>query len=185
MRSGWFLLTVLLVVVGCGTPPAPARSDPVPGDRERRYHDGRGWVTVNVLLDRLQVERGTPQGAITGREVYLLRMPVASVAALEDVARQMRAAQPDIRTLSAFIEETGPAGVRRERLTRQVAVRVEPGIDGSTLVAGHGARVVEVFADDTGIVIAESTAPDLLAAFLLADRLRSARGVVAAIPLAE
>jgi hypothetical protein len=64
-----------------------------------------------------------------------------------------------------------------------VALKVGPGIDGSELVAQRGARVVEVFAD--GIVIAESAAPDLLAAFHLAERLRSARGVVVAIPLAE
>lgn len=184
MRTAWLLLP-LLVIVACGTPPAATRSAQVPGDRERRYHDGRGWISVNVLLDRLHVERGTPQGVVTGREVYLLRTPVASVAALEDVARQMRAAQPDIRMLSAFIEEARPDGIRRERLTRQVAVRVGPGIDGSTLVVQHGARVIEVFADGSGIVIAEAAGSELLAAFLLAERLRTARGVVAAIPLSE
>lgn len=183
MKARWLLLPMLLLLAACGTHQAPERTQQVPDDRERRYHDGRRWVTVNVLLDRLQVERGTPQGTITGREVYLLRTPVTSVAALEDVARQMRAAQPDIRSLSAFIEEVGPAGPKRERLTRQVAMRLEPGTDAQTLVTRQGARVVEILAD--GIVIAESPAPDLLAAFHLADRLRRSPGVAVAIPLAE
>jgi hypothetical protein len=137
-----------------------------------------------VLLDRLFVERGTA-GSITGREVYLLRTPVVSVAALEDVARQMRAAQPDIRSLSAFIEENGPAGIRRQRLTRQVAVRGAQGVKVSALVVQQGARVVKAFDDTPDIVIAESAATDLFAAFTLAERLRTATGVLAAIPLGE
>jgi hypothetical protein len=176
-------LVLALLVSGCGAPIA-APTTAVPVDQQRRYHDGQRWITVTVLLDRLFVERGTA-GAITGREVYLLRTPVVSVAALEDVARQMRAAQPDIRNLSAFIEESRPSGIRRERLTRQVAVRGGQGVDLSTLVIQQGARVVRTFDDSPDIVIAESPASDLLAAFSLAERLRTSAGVVAAIPVGE
>jgi len=177
------VLMLALVASGCGAPIA-APTTTVPVDQQRRYHDGQRWVTVTVLLDRLFVERGTLE-AITGREVYLLRTPVVSVAALEDVARQMRAAQPDIRYLSAFIEEHGPSGVRRERLTRHVAIRGAQGVDVSTLVIRQGARVVRTFDDSPDIVIAESQASDLLAAFTLAERLRSSAGVLAAIPVSE
>lgn len=182
----WHVLLVVLVLgaSGCGQPIA-APTVAVPLDQQRRYHDGQRWITVMVLLDRLFVERGTPQGVITGREVYLLRTPVVSVAALEDVARQMRAAQPDIRSLSAFIEESGPTGTRRQRLTRQVAVRSAEGSAVAALVAQHGARIVRSFDDTPDIVIAESAAPELLAAFTLAERLRTSAGVLAALPLGE
>lgn len=178
------LLVLALVAGGCGQP-ITAPTAVVPLDQQRRYHDGQRWITVTVLLDRLFVERGTAQGAITGREVYLLRMPVVSVAALEDVARQMRAAQPDIRNLSAFIEEPGPAGIRRQRLTRQVAVRGAEGVAVAARVVQQGARVVRTFDDTPDIVIAESAAPELLAAFTLAERLRTSAGVLAALPLGE
>ena len=173
-----------LLLSGCGTPIA-APLTVVPVDQQRRYHDGQRWITVTVLLDRLFVERGVAQGAITGREVYLLRTPVISVAALEDVARQMRAAQPDIRNLSAFIEESRPAGVRQQRLTRQVAVRGAQGVEVAALVVQQGARVVRAFDDTPDIVIAESAASELLAAYVLAERLRTSVGVLAAIPLGE
>lgn len=175
---------LVLIVSGCGTPVAvPATA--APPDQQRRYHDGKRWIEVTVLLDRLFVARGAAQGELATREVYLLRKPVSSVAALEDVARQMRAAQPDIRTLSAFIEEAGPAGARRQRLTRQVAVRGAQGVEVAALVLQQGARVVRTFDDTPDIVIAESDAPDLLAAFTLAERLRTTAGVAAAIPLGE
>ena len=183
MRWQVVAIVMVLVVSGCGAPiaaPAPR----VPVDQQRRYHDGQRWVDVTVLLDRLFVERGTAE-AITVREVYLLRIPVVSVAALEDVARQMRAAQPDIRNLSAFIEEKRPSGIRRQRLTRQVAVRGSPGIDLPLMIIGHCARVVRTFDDSPDIIIAESPASDLLAAFTLAERLRASAGVEAAIPLGE
>ena len=182
MRYAVVLLALL--VSGCGAPIA-APVTTVPVDQQRRYHDGQRWVNVTVLLDRLFVERGSAPGAITGREVYLLRKPVSSVAALEDVARQMRAAQPDIRNLSAFIEESGSAGVRQQRLTRQVAVRRAQGVEVAALVVQQGARVVRTFDDTPDIVIAESAAPELLAAFVLAERLRTSAGVLAAIPLGE
>lgn len=177
------MLVVMLVVSGCGMA-ITAPTTTVPVDQQRRYHDGQRWITVTVLLDRLFVERGTA-GAITGREVYLLRTPVVSVAALEDVARQMRAAQPDIRNLSAFIEENRPSGLRRERLTRQVAVRGAQGGDLATVIIQQGARVVRTFDDSPDIVIAESSASELLAAFILAERLRTSAGVLAAIPVGE
>lgn len=184
MRCAAVVLLMALTIVGCGPAIAPVATHTAPAERERRYHDGRRWVTVQVLLDRLHVERGTA-AAVSGREVYLLRTPVASLAALEDVARQMRSAQADIRALSAFIEESGPSGVRRERLTHQVAVRLAPGVEVSSLVARHGARVVDTFDDGSGIVIVEALSPDLLAAFTVAERLRTAPGVLAAIPLSE
>jgi len=177
------MLVLALLVGGCGSSIA-APVTTVPVDQQRRYHDGQRWITVTVLLDRLFVERGTA-GAITGREVYLLRTPVVSVAALEDVARQMRAAQPDIRNLSAFIEENRPSGIRPERLTRQVAVRGAQGVDLSTVIIQQGARVVRTFDDSPDIVIAESPASELLAAFTLAERLRTSVGVLAAIPVGE
>jgi hypothetical protein len=186
------LVVLVCILSGCGTPiaapPVTASATPPatgPVDQQRRYHDGQRWITATVLLDRLLLERGTAPGVTTARELYLLRKPVSSVAALEDVARQMRAAQPDISNLSAFIEESRPAGVRQQRLTRQVAVRGAPGVDVAALVMHQGARVVRTFDDTPDIVIAESTAPELLAAFVLAERLRTSAGVVAAIPLSE
>ncbi len=180
-------MALAFILSGCGAAitPAAAPTTTAPVDQQRRYHDGQRWVNVTVLLDRLFVERGTAPGAITGREVYVLRKPVVSVAALEDVARQMRAAQGDIRNLSAFIEERSPAGVRQQRLTRQVAVRGAQGVEVAALVVQQGACVVRTFDDTPDIVIAESTAPELLAAFVLAERLSTSAGVLAAIPLGE
>jgi hypothetical protein len=185
MNLRWLaaLALALATLGGCTAKTAPSPSAAAaPG--VHRYHDGRQWVTVRVLLDRLQVERGTSE-RITAREVYVLRKPVSSTAELEEVARQMRAAQPDIRVLSAFIEEAMPTGPRRGRLTRQVVVRVAAGVDPAEIIAGRGARIVWQVGGRTDTVVIEAFSPDLLAAFALAEALRSATGVVVAIPLSE
>jgi hypothetical protein len=174
------MIVVALLVGGCA---APVQAPP-PGAETRRYHDGNGWVTVQVLLDRLHVERGTSE-RVTAREAYLLRKPASSVAELEEVARQMRAAQPDIRQLSVFIDEPTTSGVRRERLTRQVLVRGRPSVDLAALVEARNARVVRQVDGRSDTLLTEATSRDLLAAFTLADALQSSGSVIAAIPLSE
>lgn len=176
----WWLLVMAIVVLGGCT---SAKTAPQ-ADDQRRYHDGRAWVQVRVLLDRLHVERGTPE-RVSAREAYLLRTPVSSVAELEEVARQMRAAQPDIRGLSAFIDEPSGTGVRRVRLTRQVLVRGKPGVELAGVVVNRGARVVRLIDGRTDTLIAESSSGELLAAFTLAEAIQASGGVVAAIPLSE
>lgn len=180
--KAWSLVALALVLVGCGAAKSAPSSATV--DDQRRYHDGRAWVSVRVLLDRLHVERGTAEG-VTAHEAYLLRIPVASVADLEAVARQMRAAQPDIRDLSAFIDESTASGVRRGRLTRQVLVRGQPGVDLVGVVQARGARVMRQVGGRSDTLITETASTDLLAAFALADALRTSGGVIAAIPLSE
>lgn len=141
-------------------------------------------MTVHVLLDRLHVERGTAE-RVTGREAYLLRKPAASIAELDEVARQMRIAQPDIRQLSVFIEQPTGGGVRRERLTRQVLVRGKQEVDLAGLVVARGGRVVRRVDGRSDTLLVETASPALLAAFGLAEALQASGGVVAAIPLRE
>ena len=176
----YFSVFIALMVSGCGAPIATVHDD-----RIRRYDDGKRLREVSVCLDRLYIERGSPHGEITGREVYLLRIPVVSVAALEDVARQLRIAQPNIRDVSVFILETNHTEVKRERLTRRVVVRGAEGVDLTVLMARHDARLVELldFSPNTGIAMTNKVT--LLAGLDLAQQLQALKDVVAAFPLTE
>jgi hypothetical protein len=178
--SVYFPIFIAFMVSGCGAPIATVRDD-----RMRRYDDGKRVHEVSVCLDRLYIERGSPQGEVIGREVYLLRIPVASVAALEDVARQLRLAQPNIRDVSVFIREVNPAETKLERLTRQVVVRGAEGVDLTVLLARHDARLVELvdFSPNTGIAVTNKVT--LLAGLDLAQQLQALKEVVVAFPLTE
>jgi hypothetical protein len=171
---------MLTLASGCAaTVAAPA------DDTARRYHDGERSVEVVVALDRLHLERVAADGA-RATEVYLLRQPVASVAALEDVARQVAAAQPDVRSISAYVRAAGePRAVQPVRVTRQFAVRGSAGQDLEALAARHGARVLERVDYSPDTAICEATGPGLLAAIDAANALRQEPGVVFAMPLIE
>jgi hypothetical protein len=183
----FFLVTVGgatgLAMSGCGASAvvAPALTD----DVHRRYHDGERWINVRVALDRLEVERagaGTEQQKV---EVYLLRKPVASVAELNEVTRQMKEAQKDIQRFSAYGSVGEDFQSQPQRITNQVVVRGSAGQDLETLAIRCGARVVERvdYSPDTAICVA--TGSSLLAAFDAADALRQQPGVLLAMPLME
>lgn len=178
-----FLAIVGVATNGCGATAVvtPALSD----DVHRRYHDGERWITVRVALDRLELERvgaGTEQQKM---EVYLLRKPVASVAELNEVTRQMKEAQKDIQRFSAYGTVGEDFQSQPQRITNQVVVRGSAGQDLETLAIRCGARVVERvdYSPDTAICVA--TGSSLLAAFDAADALRQQPGVLLAMPLIE
>jgi hypothetical protein len=176
----YFLVFIAFIVSGCGAPKATVLDDSI-----RRYDDGKRLREVRVCLDRLYIERGSQQGDITGREVYLLRIPVVSVAALEDVARQLRLAQPNIRDVSVFIRDVNPAEAKLERLTRQVVVRGAEGVDLAELMARFDARLVEMvdFSPNTGIAVTNKAT--VLAGLNLAQQLYALKEVRVAFPLTE
>ncbi|HEX3134357.1 MAG TPA: hypothetical protein VHX44_12335, partial [Planctomycetota bacterium] len=134
-----FVLGCCALITACGSvSSASAKAD----DTLRRYYDGQRWIEVRVLLDRLLVERKAgPQHEGGTREVYLMRTPVVSVAALEDVARQMMAAQPDIRALSAYVRPIDTPNAEPRRLTRQIMISVTEAIDPINLLKRHNAHL--------------------------------------------
>lgn len=179
----FFLAIAGLAMSGCGAPAVvtPASTD----DVHRRYHDGERWINVRVALDRLELERvgsGTEQQKI---EVYLLRKPVASVAELNEVTRQMKEAQKDIQRFSAYGTVGEDYQSQPQRITNQVVVRGSAGQNLEALAIKCGARVVERvdYSPDTAICVA--TGSSLLAAFDTADALRQQPGVLLAMPLIE
>lgn len=176
------ILTALgcLITVGCGTSSAAPRAA-VP----QRYHDGEHWVEFAVALDRLHLERSASASGPARVEVYMLRRPVASVADLEAVARQIQDAQADIRQVTVYVRSLEAPASEPQRLTRQVAVRGGPGQDLPALAAQHGMRMVERVDYSPDTMIAEATAPSVLAALESAESLRKVPGVVFAIPLIE
>jgi hypothetical protein len=178
--SVYILVFVALMVSSCGAPIATVMDDSI-----HRYDDGKRLREVRVSLDRLYIERGSPQGEVTGREVYLLRIPVVSVAALEDVARQLRLAQSNIRDVSVFICDVHSAEKKLERLTRQVVVRGAEGVDLSALLARYDARLVELvdFSPNTGIAVTNKAT--VLAGLTLAQQLHALKDVMVAFPLTE
>lgn len=177
------VLTCCIVGVGCG---AVSTTAGVPADDTvRRYHDGRRWVEVRVVLDRLHFERVGADGLITAREVYLLRTPVRSIAELDAVAAQVAAAQRDIGTISAYVVSADNPGVQPLRLTHQVAVKGGVAADLQALLSRHGARVVDRPSYDPALLICSAERGGLLAAFALSDALRQHAGVEFAMPLIE
>lgn len=181
--------SILLVVTfaacllncGCGA----AVTHPA-DDSRRRYHDGHRWVEVLVLLDRLYVERNGMGGEAGRREAYLLRTPVTSVTELESVARQMTAAQTDIRVVSAYVRPTNDPGSEPQRVSRQIAVIPVAGADVNQLLARHGVRVIEALDYLPGALVGEIPASDgLLASFEYAEAIRTDANVAAAFPLLQ
>ena len=175
---------IALVVSGCGsaaTAPLPLVQD----DRHRRYHDGVRWIEVTVALDRLHLERTIAGGDQRSVEVYLLRMPVGSVAALDDVARQMLAAQKDIHSISAYVSTSDAAGAQPMRLTHRFALRGKPGQDLDRLASRYGARVVEHVDYSPDTVICLALAPGLLVALEAADAAQQDPDVESATPLID
>lgn len=174
---------------GCGATAVVA--PPMLDDVHRRYYDGERWIHVTVALDRLELERGAAGPEQQGQEqqgkveVYLLRKPVASVAELNEVTRQMKEAQNDIQRFSAYGSVGEGYQTQPQRLTKQLVVRGSPGQDLDALATKCGARVVERvdYSPDTAICIATGTS--LLAAFDAADALRQQPGVLLAMPLIE
>jgi hypothetical protein len=169
-------------MIGCGAsaPSAAVRAS----DARQRYHDGERWVEVEIVLDRLYLERAAAPGKAP-IEVYLLRQPVASVAELDAVAQQIKAAQPDVRVVDAYFRSPQAPNAEPQRLTRQLVVRGSSGQNLDVLVVKHGARVVERLDYSPDTVIARATGPSLLAALASADGLRQEPGVVMAFPLIE
>ncbi len=174
----------VFVIVGCGnsvSAPTPVIQD----DSHRRYHDGKRWVSVVVALDRLQLERVGPNGVVTAREVYLLRRPVNSVAALEDVARQVSAAQPDIGTISAYLLMSDTPSAQPSRLTHQVVLRVNEGQDLDAMSAKYRLRVINRVDYSPNTAICQVADPRPLAALDVANAARQDAGVIFATPLIE
>lgn len=174
----------VFMTVGCGS--AVEASAPVDqDDTHRRYHDGERWVELIVALDRLHVERSGASEDQRSIEVYLLRKPAASAAALDDVARQMLAAQKDIRSISAYVLSGDAFGAQPMRLTNQFALRGSAGQDLVVLAANHGGKIIENvdYSPDTAIGVATGTS--LFAALVVAEALRQQPGVVLAMPLIE
>jgi len=180
---------LLLALVGCiagvGCGAVNTTTGMPADDTVRRYHDGRRWVEVRVVLDRLQFERMGADGLITAREAYLLRTPVRSVAELDEVATQVAAAQPDIATVSAYVVSADNPGAQPLRLTHQVAVKGGVAADIQALLTRHGARVIDRPSYDPALLICSADRGGLLAALALADVLRQHAGVEFAMPLIE
>jgi hypothetical protein len=169
--------------IGCGAVSTEAGVSS--NDTLRRYHDGKRWVELRVVLDRLQLERVGTDGRIVAREAYLLRTPVRSVAELDAVATQVAAAQRDIAAVSAYVADVENPGEQPLRLTHQVAVKGGVISDIESVLARHGARVVDHPSYDPDLLICAAERGGVLAAFVLADALRQQVGVVLAIPLIE
>lgn len=165
---------------GCGGAAAQSRDDGV-----RRYYDGQSFVEVQVMLDRLHLERAGGEGAPTQVEVYLLRHPVASVADLESVAAQVQAAQPNVRAISAYVRPRDVSAAQPARLTRRFSLRTSPGQDVAALAASVGARVVEVVTYSPETVLCQCDASTLTAALDAAAALNGRPGVLFAAPLTE
>jgi hypothetical protein len=179
----FFLAIAGLAMSGCGASAVVA--PPMLDDVHRRYHDGERWINVRVALDRLELERvgaGTEQQKM---EVYLLRKPVASVAELNEVTRQMKESQKDIQRFSAYGTVGEDYQSQPQRITNQVVVRGSAGQNLEALAIKCGARVVERvdYSPDTAICVA--TGSSLLAAFDAADALHQQPGVLLAMPLME
>jgi hypothetical protein len=132
----FFLAIAGLAMSGCGASAVVA--PPMLDDVHRRYHDGERWINVRVALDRLELERvgaGTEQQKV---EVYLLRKPVASVAELNEVTRQMKEAQKDIQRFSAYGTVGEDFQSQPQRITNQVVVRGSAGQDLEALAITRG-----------------------------------------------
>jgi len=174
-------LTIVAAALGSGACGAAVSAPAV--DTHQRYHDGQRWVEVVVLLDRLHVERVDARGQPASREIYLVRTPVASVAELQAVARQMRAAQPDIAAISAYVTAGGPGAMR---LTDRVVVQGDGSADElERLVTSRGATVVNRAEGAPVMRTCRPAGDDLLGALHLAAALRGLPGVAFALPVIE
>lgn len=180
-RRFFTLLALLAILPACSQPTSRAVAA---DDAIRRYHDGQRVVAVRVMLDRLQVLRAA--GATQANtEIVMFRTPVASVAQLEDIARQMREAQPDISGIHAYVRPLDEPQAQPQRLTRRFTLRTAAGTDPAPLVRGVHGRVVEVVAYSPDTVICEAESPALIAALDAAAALAQAPGVLFATPLIE
>jgi hypothetical protein len=176
------VVLILVVVTACGRDATDGRV--ADDDALRRYHDGERWLTVRVALDRLLLERSLP-GQAAQSEVYLVRTPLASVAQLEDLGRQLRAAQPDLSGISAYVQPLDAPNTPPARLLRRFSLRTTPGADAAAIAARAGARVVDTVPGVPDAVVCEPSSPDLLAGLTAAAAVTGTAGVVAATPLIE
>lgn len=183
----FFRLVIVLAccIAGMGCGPVNTTPDATADDTLRRYHDGKRWIEVRVALDRLHLERVDANGQVTVREVYLLRTPVRSVADLDTVAAQVKAAQRDIAAVSAYVVSAENPGAQPMRLTHQVAVKGGDPSNMAAILDRQGARIVDHPSYDPALLICTAERGGLLAAFVLADGLRQQAGVVFAMPLIE
>lgn len=189
--AGSLLLLAWSLLSGCGSgrgPSAPA--GPSADGFTRRYHDGRGWVPVSVLRDRLRLTLvggaalpPLPEGCRAsvvhdGFEVAFA--PRVDLQALDDLAIQL-AARPGVAGVQA--ELRGGEDAALQVLTRRLLIQVAPGTDIRSLAEAHHAAALEPvgFAADTWVV--EARSPGLLAALATANSLHDRPGVLSTQPL--
>ncbi len=180
-----------LVCSGCGDGRGVmAQTGPAPDGFTRRYHDGRGWVPVSVLPNRLRLTLSggaalppLPEGCHAsavhdGFEVAFA--PRVDLQALDDLATGL-AARPGVAGVQAELRGGDDAAL--QVLTRRLLVQVAPGTDIRSLAEAHHAVALEPagFAADTWVVEARSAG--LLAALATANSLRDRPGVVSSQPL--
>ncbi len=177
------LVFSLLLMVACGNTVKESQSD----SRERRYFDGTNWHTVFIQLNQLYVERrGNASATDLGNaNVIMLRQGASSVAALEDVARQMQQAQPDIMTINGYIRPADGQSSSAQRLTNKFVLRLLAGINPEPLLTKHQARLVEKLTYSADTYLCEATSPKLFAVLNIVAALQQETGVVFVTPQIE
>ena len=185
------LLAWSLLCGGCGDGRgALAPGGPAPDGFTRRYHDGRAWVPVSVLPDRLRLTLAggaalppLPEGCHAtalhdGFEVVFA--PRGDLQALDDLAIDL-SARPGVAGVQAELRAGEEAAL--QVLTRRLLVQVAPGTDIRSLAEAHHSAALEPagFAPDTWVV--EARSPGLLAALATANSLRDRPGVLTSQPL--
>jgi hypothetical protein len=193
-----FLLHVILaftlvLMSSCGStvenPHSPTQSTSL----ERRYFDGSRWQSVIIQLNQLFVERRMnksdtsqpPEPSATSTDIIMLRQGAVSVAALEDVAREMRQAQPDIIIINGYVRSADNQQAPAQRLTNKFALRLQAGINPEPLLAKHQARIIEKVSYSADTYLCEETSANLFAVLEVVTALQQESGVIFVTPQIE
>ena len=178
------LVLSLMLMVACGN----AVKESLPADsRERRYFDGANWHTVFIQLNQLYVERrGNASATDLGNaNVIMLRQGASSVAALEDVARQMQQAQSDIIAINGYVRSADDQQAPAQRLTNKFALRLLSGINPEPLLAKYQARLLEKVTYSADTYLCEATSATLFGVLNIVVALQQETGVVFVMPQIE
>jgi len=159
---------------------------------ERRYFDGVRWRHVLIQLNQLAVERrmNTTNDSELAKptastNTIMLRQGAASVAALEDVARQMQQAQPDIIAISGYVKFADDHQAPAQRLRNTFALRLQAGLNPGPLLAKHQARQLETVSYNADTYLCEATSTTLFAVLDVVTALQQENGVVFVTPQIE
>ena len=175
------LCAYALLLTGC----AADRAAKTTSVSSWRYFDGNTWHTCVPATQQISVERRIAGTEQVMTEVIIIRQGASSAAELDEVARQMRGAQSDIKQIYGYVM----IGDQTEKLTRrlrpQIIVHTKPNENIHGLCARHKARLIEPLSYSPNSYLVEPMDVGLFTAMTVAEHLQQDPAVIYAAPQIE